>query len=142
MHQITKYIIMEKYNNSKKYPAYNNFKELGISDTNKQSGEEFYRGFTYSEFASIFRCKVLEGGQKSQKMQPFIDEFNSAEYYKILKDLIRLGVEKVDLDRLVHDIEKIKISAVRRLKEKLDDEYKRELEKLKRLGLKEEEEGD
>ena len=128
---------MEKYSNAKKYPNYDKL-NTDIKDT---GGESYYRGFTYSEFASIFRYNVLEGGQKAQKMQPFLDEFNSQEYYKFLKDLIRLGIDKIDLDRLAEDVKEIKISSVKRLKKKLDKEYVKKLDDLRKLGY-EDEEGD
>jgi hypothetical protein len=120
---------MEKHLNKRKYPNYN-------------GEEEYYRGFSYYELALIFRHLVLEGGQKSQKMEPFLDEFNSAEYHKLLKSLIRLGFEKVDLDRLKNDVEKIKVSKSDQLRKKYHREYEEKLKSLNKPKDYEEEEED
>lgn len=109
----------EKYLNKRKYPHFN-------------GEDDYYRGYSYYELATIFRHLILEGGQKSQKMQPFLDEFNSAEYHKMLKSLIRQGFEKIDLDRLKQDIEKIKKSKFKVLKEKYEREYRAKIESLER----------
>ena len=108
---------MEKYINKRKFPNYN-------------GDDNYYRSFTYYEVAEIFRHAVLGGGQKSQKMEPFLDEFNSAEYHKVLKSLIRLGFEKVDLDRLIKDIKKIKDSKADQLKKKYLREYEEKIKSL------------
>lgn len=121
---------MEKYSNKRKYGNFYN-------DDDSTKDEDYYRDFTYYELAEIFRYKILEGGQLTQKIKPFLDEFNSAEYYKILKKLITLGFDKVDLERIKGDIEKIKKEKVKELKAKYLNEYK---EKIKNLGGYEEEE--
>lgn len=122
---------MNKYSNKRRYGNFYN------EDGSKKK-DDYYRDFTYYELAEIFRYKILEGGQLTQKIKPFLDEFNSAEYYKILKKLVNLGFGKFELDRLKGDIDKVKKEKVEELKAQLRKEYEDKLKALEGNGKEEE----
>lgn len=124
---------MDKYSNKRRYGNFYN-------EDGSPKKDDYYRDFSYYELAEIFRFKILEGGQLTQKIKPFLDEFNSAEYYKILKKLVTFGFDKFDLERLKGDIDKVKKEKVEELKAKLREEYEEKLKALEGRGREEEEE--